>query len=113
MAQQLVQGLMYLFDTCIRKCTLMCMKKTVISKITGWGNSFGLRLSKNFVRTSNISLEKPLEVSLGTGGSIVVREVKKTSVNLSKDYFIKAFKNGKTVNAEEYDWGTPEGKEIW
>jgi len=89
------------------------MKKTVISKISQWGNSFGLRLPRNFVTTSNISLERPLEISLGTRGSIVVREIKKSGVNLSKDYFIKAFKIGKPVNAKEYEWGTPQGREIW
>lgn len=88
----------------------MITKNRIISKITKWGNGYGLRLPKDFVESFSGS-KKVFEITNPSKGSFEVKEIKDQKI-ISTQEFIKHFKNN-NLKLEEYDWGKPKGKEIW
>jgi len=87
------------------------MKIKIGSKITKWGNSYGLRLPKDFVASFSQFQEASVEITMTSKDTFKVKGLKEVSV-ISKETFRKAFK-GKEFEAQEYDWGKDKGKEIW
>ena len=88
---------------------------TITTKISAWGNGYGIRLPKSFVKQIAISPDNALEVCVKADSSILIKPKTKRKV-LSKEYFRKALKNMKRISPEdmhELDWGKPVGKEVW
>ena len=92
------------------------MKTTIRTKVTAWGNSYGLRLPKEFVESSGLS-KKTFSVFLDPKEKKIILEEEKTEHSISKEWFKQALKKMKPMafkNKEtELDWGSPVGKEIW
>jgi antitoxin component of MazEF toxin-antitoxin module len=88
------------------------MKKTITTNIAPWGNSFGVRIPKDFLEQGGFEIETPVSISLSEKTLSITANRLPDKVK-SKEFFKKAFKNSKLVKAEELDWGTPQGKEIW
>lgn len=80
------------------------------AKIQKWGNSQGLRLSKNMLK--DIQLEVGDEVDIAVVDStIVIAPLKNIRGKYRlKDLVAKMPKDSKTG---EIDWGKPAGKEVW
>ncbi len=87
----------------------------ITTKISAWGNGYGIRLPKSFVKQIAISTEHTLEVCVKADSSMIIKPKAKRKV-LSKEYFRKALRNMKPIDpkdAHEIDWGKPVGKEVW
>lgn len=82
----------------------------MVTKIQRWGNSQGLRISRNLLEDAHLSIGDSVNVTI-TDGLIVIEPVKRVRgkrslkelvANIPKDY-----------KAEEPDWGEPVGGEAW
>jgi len=81
----------------------------MIAQLKAWGNSQGIRLSKELLTLAGIKNNDILEIEL-QDGNIVLKKAKKehrTLEELAQEY------GGKLGPYEEFDWGEPVGRENW
>ena len=69
------------------------------AQVREWGNSQGIRLSKEILKSAGIALNEMLEVTVSYG--LITLEER------AAEY------NGKLMLDGEYDWGEPVGREVW
>ena len=80
------------------------------SKVQKWGNSQGLRFTKAILEEAQINVGDEVNVSVQKGRIIVESAVKvRGRYELSK----LVSRMPKEYRAEELDWGSPLGKEVW
>ena len=80
------------------------------TKVQKWGNSQGLRLSKELLSQADIKVGDAVEVAVRDGVLVVTpvhrvrggQDLKKLVKRIPKDY-----------KPEELDWGRPVGGEVW
>lgn len=78
------------------------------AQVKAWGNSQGIRLSKDILQSAGISLDEILDVSVSNGVITLVKPNRhKTLEERAAEY------NGKLMLDGEYDWGEPVGREVW
>lgn len=80
--------------------------QTTIQK---WGNSQGIRIPKGFLDALGMMENDLVELSR-VDDNIVISKVKEKK-ELTLDDIFKDY-DGEYV-AEEFDWGSPSGKEVW
>ena len=73
----------------------------MVAQVKAWGNSQGIRLSKELLALEGIELIE---------GGIVLKKTKKEHRTLEER--AKEF-GGQLGPYEEFDWGDPEGRERW
>jgi len=78
-------------------------------RIQKWGNSQGIRIPKAFLDALGMMENDPVELNR-VDDNIVITKVKKEK-ELTLDDIFKDY-DGESV-AEEFDWGSPIGKEVW
>jgi antitoxin MazE len=78
----------------------------MVTKVQRWGNSQGLRLSKELLETANLAVGDEVKV-VAKDGKIVIEKPKKFEL---KDLASRMPKNYKV---EEVSMGKPVGKEVW
>lgn len=81
----------------------------MVAQVKSWGNSQGIRLSKELLALAGIQNNDFLDIEL-VEGNIVLKKVKKQHRTLeerAKEY------GGKLGPYEEFDWGEPAGRERW
>ena len=79
------------------------------AQLKAWGNSQGIRLSKELLTLAGIKNNDILEIEL-QDGNIVLKKAKKEHRTLeerAQEY------GGKLGPYEEFDWGEPVGRENW
>ena len=79
------------------------------TQVKTWGNSQGIRLSKELLAMAGIQNNDILEIEL-MEGNIVLRKIKKQHRTLeerAKEY------GGKLGPYDEFNWGEPVGRERW
>lgn len=81
----------------------------MIGKIQKWGNSQGLRISKEILEQSKLMVGDPVEVIVENGVVLIRRFNEKKKYNLEK--MVSEISQDYTVS--ETDWGNPTGKEVW
>ena len=82
----------------------------MIVKVQKWGNSQGIRLSKEILHQANILIGDELEV-VTTEDQLVVKPVYKIRGKYKiEDLVAKLPAN---YQVEELDWGKPVGMEVW
>ena len=82
----------------------MCVQ----AQVKEWGNSQGIRLSKEVLKSAGIELNYILEVSVANGVITLMKPFHhKTLEERAAEY------DGKLMLDGEYDWGDPIGREIW
>ena len=82
----------------------------MITKVQKWGNSQGLRLSKEMLANAAIDVGDGVNVVVHEGTLIVTplrrlrggHDLQELVGRISKDY-----------KPEELDWGLPVGREVW
>lgn len=80
----------------------------MLAQVKAWGNSQGIRISKEVLQEAGLSLNDFLEVKATNG-----------KIELSKQYRHKTLEErasefgGELHLDGEYDWGEPVGREIW
>ena len=77
-------------------------------KLQKWGNSLGVRIPSNIVKSMKLNKDDVLDIE-NVDGKIIISIIKKKSVSLKE-----LFKNYKGENlTKEFSWDVPQGKEIW
>jgi antitoxin MazE len=82
----------------------------MVTKVQKWGNSQGVRLSKQLLEDAQISVGDEVDVSVHDG-VIMVAPVKRPKGKHSLQQLVKRIP--KDYQAEQLDWGRPAGKEVW
>lgn len=78
------------------------------TQVREWGNSQGIRLSKEILRSAGIALNEVLDVTVSNGVITLVKVSRhKTLEERAAEY------NGQLMLDGEYDWGEPVGREVW
>ena len=78
------------------------------AQVKEWGNSQGVRLSKEILKSAGIELNETLEVSASNGVITLTKSFQhKTLEERASEY------GGKLNLDGEYDWGEPVGREAW
>jgi antitoxin MazE len=82
----------------------------MVTKVQKWGNSQGLRFTKEILAEAQIDLGDEVRVSV-RGGRIIVEPVVKVRGRYDITKLVSRIP--KDYRAEEVDWGRPVGKEAW
>ena len=78
------------------------------AQVKTWGNSQGIRLSKELLDLAGIKLNDILNIELLDGNIVLKKAYKhKTLEERAEEY------GGKLGPYEEFDWGEPVGRERW
>lgn len=85
------------------------MNKTIDTSIKKFGNSSGVRLTKDLLSTTQFSEHEPIEIKAEEGRIVITKRKKKTLEELFEDY--EGFYE---PTEEEQTWLNmlPEGEEI-
>jgi antitoxin MazE len=81
----------------------------MVTQVKSWGNSQGIRLSKELLALAGIKNDDFIDIEL-IDGNIVIKKAKQRHITLeerAKEY------GGKLGPYEEFDWGEPVGRERW
>jgi len=82
----------------------------MITKVQKWGNSQGLRLSKDLLSDAEIDVGDTVHVAVREG-SIVITPVRRVRGALDLEQLVASIP--KDYKPEEIDWGRPTGREVW
>jgi len=78
--------------------------------IQKWGNSQGVRFTKDVLAELNMSVGDKLNI-LKKGSSLILRPQAKNVETMSLGEILDTIPDD--YSPEEVNWGTPVGKEIW
>jgi antitoxin MazE len=82
----------------------------MVTKVQKWGNSQGLRVTKELLEAAKIGVGDEVTVSV-RGGRIIVEPLTKVRGRYKLQELIAKIPKGQ--RHEELDWGSPVGKEAW
>jgi len=78
----------------------------MLSKVSKWGNSQGIRISRKLLRNAGIGVTDEVEITARGNSLIIKPTVKKT---------LKWYLEGYDKELDRYDWGDsnePKGREL-
>lgn len=78
----------------------------VLTTISKWGNSLGIRIPKAILNASGMKEMDDVSVSVEDSRIIITKAMPTSIKELFGSY-------SDLNNQEEIDWGEPEGEEIW
>lgn len=78
------------------------------AQVKAWGNSQGIRISKDILQTADIAIDDVLDVTVSNGVITLVKPFRHKTLEERAAEF-----NGKLNLDGEYDWGDPVGRESW
>lgn len=78
------------------------------AQVKKWGNSQGIRLSKDILKSAGIATNDILDVTISNGVITLVKPFRHRTLEERAAEF-----NGKLMLDGEYDWGNPVGREVW
>ena len=82
----------------------------MITKVQKWGNSQGLRLSKDLLSDVEIDVGDAVHVAM-RDGALVVTPVRRVRGGHDLRQLVRRIPKG--YKPEELDWGPPVGREVW
>jgi antitoxin MazE len=82
----------------------------MVTKIQKWGNSQGLRVTKEILEQAQLGLGDEVKVEVRKG-RIIVEPLSKLRGKYTLEELVSRMP--KNSRAEEVDWGQPVGKEVW
>lgn len=78
------------------------------AQVKEWGNSQGIRLSKEILKSAGIALNEVLDVTVSNGVITLTKPFRhRTLEERAAEFDSKLMLDG------EYDWGEPAGREVW
>lgn len=77
------------------------------TQVKEWGNSQGIRLSKEILKSAGITLNDVLDVTISNGVITLTKLFRHKTLEERADEF-----GGKLMLDGEYDWGEPAGREV-
>lgn len=84
--------------------------KAMLVKVQKWGNSQGIRLSKEVLAEANILVGDELEI-VTTKNQITIKPIRKIRGKHDLKELVDQIPSNYKV--EEEDWGSPIGLEVW
>ncbi len=82
----------------------------MITKVQKWGNSQGLRLSRELLSDVRIDVGDAVDVSVHDG-SLVITPARRVRGGLDLGQLVGRIPEDYTP--EELNWGPPAGREVW
>ena len=82
----------------------------MIARIQKWGNSQGLRLSKDVLSDAHLEVGDALDVSVSEG-CIVLAPARRVRGVFELDQLVREIPSD--YEPVEVDWGPPTGREVW
>lgn len=82
----------------------------MITKVQKWGNSQGLRLSKDLLADAHIDVGDAVDVTVHDG-SLVITPARRVRGGLALEDLVARIPEGYEPSA--LDWGPPVGREVW
>ena len=82
----------------------------MVTKVQSWGNSQGLRLSKQVLEDAHVAVGDDVDIAV-QDGVIVITPVKQRRGKVSLRGLVARIP--KDYQSEEADWGSPVGREVW
>ena len=82
----------------------------MVTKIQKWGNSQGLRVTKEILQEAQLGIGDEVNVEVRKG-RIIIEPVSKLRGKYTLEELVA--KLPKNYRAEEAAWGQPVGKEVW
>ena len=82
----------------------------MVTKVQKWGNSQGLRISKQLLERARLAVGDKVDVDV-RDGVIVVAPVQQVRGKYSLDDLVRRIPEGYEPTGEQ--WGGPVGREIW
>ncbi len=82
----------------------------MITRVQKWGNSQGVRLSKQVLSEMDIDVGDEVEVAV-RDGALLVTPVRRVRGGHDLRELVRCIPRDQPVG--EMDWGTPVGREIW
>jgi antitoxin MazE len=82
----------------------------MITRVQKWGNSQGLRVSKELLADAQIGVGDAVDVAV-RDGALVVTPVRRVRGALDLAQLVAAIPKG--YKPGELDWGQPAGREVW
>ena len=78
------------------------------TQVKAWGNSQGVRISKEILQAAAISIDDTLDIKVSDGMIMLVKPFRhKTLEERAAEY------GGKLSLDGEFDWGEAVGREVW
>jgi len=78
------------------------------AQVKEWGNSQGIRIPKEILKSAGIALNEMLDVTVSEGIITLRKSFRHKTLEERAAEF-----DGKLVLDGEYDWGEPVGREGW
>ena len=82
----------------------------MITKVQKWGNSQGLRISKELLAGADLAVGDAVEVA-AREGTIVITPARRVHGGHDLRQLVKDVPAG--CKPEELNWGPPAGREVW
>jgi len=82
----------------------------MITKVQKWGNSQGLRISKELLADADLAVGDAVEVA-ARDGVLVITPARRVRGGHDLRQLVKDTPVG--YKPEELDWGLPAGREVW
>jgi len=82
----------------------------VITKVQKWGNSQGLRLSKELLADVRIEVGDAVDVTVHDG-ALVITPARRVRGGIDLEQLVGRIPEG--YKPEALDWGPPVGREVW
>jgi antitoxin MazE len=82
----------------------------MITKVQKWGNSQGLRLSKELLSDVEIDVGDSVDVAV-RDGVLVVTPARRVRGRLDLEQLVRRIPKG--YKPKDLDWGPPVGREVW
>ena len=82
----------------------------MIARVQKWGNSQGLRLSKELLSGVEIGVGDAVDVAVRKG-TLIVTPVRRVRGGHDLRELVRRIP--KDYKPEELDWGSPAGREVW
>ena len=83
----------------------------MVTKVQRWGNSQGLRLAKQVLDETHISIGDPVDVSTRDGVIVIAPIKRNVRGRLSLRELVSRIP--KNYSPQEVEWGKPVGSEVW
>ncbi len=82
----------------------------MLTKIQKWGNSQGLRITKNLLADAQLGVGDEVDISVKDGIMIITPIKRKRGKHSLKELVERIPED---YQPGEVDWGEPVGKEVW
>ena len=82
----------------------------MITKVQKWGNSQGLRLSKELLADVRIDVGDSVDVTVHDG-ALVIKPARRVWGGIDLEQLVARIPEGYKPDA--LDWGPPVGREVW